>query len=334
MLRKIINDSSKAIFCFILVVAFSVPMVTNAADSRPVRINFFVDDDKDSVVRAMAARLKELVAKQIGAASIQIKVESLGDRDLFEEMRVGNAQMIAPKLSRLKRYTRRLQVFELPFIFYSEKAANNFLDGDWGKRLLSLLKNKGVNAHGYIHQGMKHLTSDVEIVTPPDAENKAMGIFYSNTSKQYFENIGSEIVSLNDTEENSALSNDRVNITENNWGRIYNQKLYTQHQYILESNHTYTGNVLISSEDIWTKIPKKLIPTFEKIIQESIDYGNDYARKRNNAYRQAILNTGNSTIHELAVRDRYLWIEAASRVWSLYENEIGAQLIDAAASHR
>ncbi len=161
-----------------------------------------------------------------------------------------------------------------------------------------------------------------------------MGVFYSNTSKEYFENIGSKIISLNDTEENSALSNNRVNITENNWGRIYNKKLYGQHEYVLESNHTYTGNVLITSQDLWGKIPAELVQVLEDLIRESIEYGNDYARKRNNRYRQAIVNTGGNTVHELAARDRYLWIEAASYIWSQYEDEIGAQLIDAAASHR
>ncbi|MGH1543197.1 MAG: TRAP transporter substrate-binding protein DctP [Arenicella sp.] len=333
MFERFINQYRKTFWCCVLLTALSVPLRASADSNSPVLINFFVDDDKDSVVRAMGNRFKELVAKQIGA-KVQVNIHGLGDRDLFEEMRVGNTQMIAPKLSRLKRYSRRLQVFELPFIFYSEKAARNFLDGEWGKRLLISLKNKGVNAHGYIHQGMKHLTSDVEILTPNDASGKAMGIFYSNTSKQYFENIGSEIVSLNDTEENSALSNNRVNITENNWGRVYNQKLYGQHEYVLESNHTYTGNVLITSKDIWEEMPAQLVPVLEKIIKESIEYGNDYARKRNERYRQAVVNTGSNTVHELAARDRYLWIEAASYIWSLYEDEIGSQLIDAAASHR
>ncbi len=334
MFERFMNQYRKVFCCCVLLTVLSVPFTATATDNNsPVLINFFVDDDKDSVVRAMGIRFKELVAKQIGA-KVQVNIHGLGDRDLFEEMRVGNTQMIAPKLSRLKRYSRRLQVFELPFIFYSEKAARNFLDGEWGKRLLISLKNKGVNAHGYIHQGMKHLTSDVEILTPEDAKDKAMGIFYSNTSKQYFENIGSEIVSLNDTEENSALSNNRVNITENNWGRIYNQRLYGQHEYVLESNHTYTGNVLITSNDIWEKMPAQLVPVLEEIIKESIEYGNDYARKRNERYRQAVVNTGSNTVHELAARDRYLWIEAASYIWSLYEDEIGSQLIDAAASHR
>ncbi len=81
-------------------------------------------------------------------------------------------------------------------------------------------------------------------------------------------------------------------------------------------------------------MPAQLVPVLEEIIKESIEYGNDYARKRNERYRQAVVNTGSNTVHELAARDRYLWIEAASYIWSLYEDEIGSQLIDAVASHR
>jgi len=333
-MRKLTNQYTKSL-CFVLFyLVLSAPLVANAAvrNAKPVQINFFVDDDKDSVVKAIGIKFQELVKKKIGNNVVQVKLHSLGDRDLFEEMRVGNTQMIAPKLSRLKRYSKRLQVFELPFIFYSEKAASNFLDGEWGERLLILLKRQGVNAHGYVHQGMKHMTSDNAIVLPSDAVNKSIGIFNSNTSKQYFKQVGLNIVPINDIEQAAALTNNSINITESNWKRIYNQSLYKQHRYILESNHTYTGNVVITSNDIWAKIPAKVTPVLEKIIQESIEYGNNYSRKRNDAYRQAISNTG--TISELAARDRYLWIEAASQIWALYEDDIGSQLIAAAASHR
>lgn len=304
------------------------------ANKVPISLNFIVDDDPNSVVRATGVKLKELVATEIPESVLSVNIESLGDRDLFEEMRVGNAQIIAPKISRLKRYSKRLQVFELPFIFYSEKAAKNFLDGLWGQRLLQALNNLGVNAHGYIHQGMKHITSDFPIEIPDDATEKAMGIFFSNTSKQYFESVGSDIVSLNDTEENAAMSNNLVNMTENNWARIYHKKIYAQHRYVLESNHTYTGNVLITNQDIWDSLPKKYVAELKKAIQAAIEHGNQYADSKNRFYRSVVAGSDNTSVSELAARDRYLWIEAANKIWSRYEDDIGSQLIDAAASHR
>ncbi len=335
--NKYINYASYCLLCASIIASVSVS-AAEKSQSLPVKntveIKFLVDDDKNSVVRATALKFKELISKQVSANHMKVVVESLGDRDLFEEMRVGNAQMIAPKLSRLKRYSKRLQVFELPFIFYSGKAARNFLDGEWGDRLLHSLKQQNVDAHGYIHQGMKHLTSDTPISLPEDASDKAMGIFYSNTSKQYFEDIGSEIVALNDIEENSALSNGRVNITENNWSRIYNQNIFNEHKYVLESNHTYTGNVLISSPGLLDQMPAKLLPIIEKAIKDSIEYGNEYASKKINSYRNIVLNSGSNIVQELAARDRYLWIEEANKIWSQYEDDIGLQLINAAASHR
>ena len=325
-----INQYIKRFFsCFCL--AFILIQTSHA---ETIQVNFFVDDDRNSVVRATGMKLKELVEKQIPSNVMQVRIESLGDRDLFEEVRVNNAQIIAPKVSRLKRYSKRLQVFELPFIFYSAKAAEDFLDGEWGNRLLRSLKQQGVNAHGYLHQGMKHITSDFSIEIPEDTAKKAMGIFFSNTSKQYFEGIGSQIISLNDTEESAALSNNRINMTENSWSRIYNKKIFDQHKFVLESNHTYTGNVLITHKNIWERLPKQYAQTFEKIIQESIRHGNQYSKEKINAYRKIIASSPNMTVRQLPARDRYLWIEKASKLWAIYENDIGSALIDAAASHR
>ena len=93
--------------------------------AQGITINFPVGTQQSSVVRVMALKLQELVAKEIGADALQVNVVDR-KKDLFEEMIIGNAQMIAPKLSRFKRYLKRIQVFELPYMFYSGKAAEDF----------------------------------------------------------------------------------------------------------------------------------------------------------------------------------------------------------------
>ena len=120
-------------------------------------IKLLVDGGKSSVIVQTAYMLKELVSTRILQDELKVEVKTLGDRDLFEELRTNQAQIIAPKISRLKRYIKRLQVFELTFIFYSDVAAENFLEGEWENRLLNLLNRLDVNAHGYIHKEVNHL---------------------------------------------------------------------------------------------------------------------------------------------------------------------------------
>ena len=52
----------------------------------------------------------------------------------------GNVEIAAPAVSKIKKYAPRLQVLDLPFLFVSPDAANNFLQGPYGDRMLRLVE--------------------------------------------------------------------------------------------------------------------------------------------------------------------------------------------------
>jgi len=227
-----------------------------------------------------------------------------------------------------------MQVFELPFLFYSPKAAENFLDGVWGERLLSSLAIRGIVAHGYLHRGMKNFTSHDPITLPTDLTDKRLGVFNSNTAKEHYKTLNIKTVNLSNDQASIALKHNLVDALENNWGTIYNQKIHDQQKYILETGHAYTGNVLITTSKIWETIPEELQPVLKQIIHESIEFGNQKAQETNEQFREDIIAKSNNVIKTLSLEKRYQWIEASRKVWSTYEDEIGTQLINAAASHR
>ena len=82
---------------------------------------------------------------------------------------------------------------------------------------------------------------------------------------------------MNDTEENAALANNRINVTENNLDRIVSKRIYNNYKYILESNHTYTGNVLITSDFLWSNLDESYHSILNEIISDSIIFANEYA---------------------------------------------------------
>ncbi len=305
-----------------------------AWNAETITINFPIDDDPASPINAVAKKVKELSIQRLGEHIIKVNLYPASGKDLFLEMEQGYAQMIAPSLPSLKRYSTRMQVFELPFLFYSAKAAENFLDGEWGIRLLDSLSLTGISAHGYIHRGMKHLTSNIEIKKPSDLALLKLAISESNTAQQHYQSLGVEVINLNKTQIPQALLSKKVDATENNWENIFFQKLSEQQSFILETGHAYSGNVVISKESIWKQIPPELQPVLKNIIKDAISYGNQQAKKLNQSLRKNIIESGAVTIAELSVGERYEWIAAAQEVWKSYENEIGVNLIREASTFR
>ena len=77
----------------------------------------------------------------------------------MEALLLGDVQFIAPSLSKFDRYAKKVQVFDLPFLFDDIEAVDRFQSSPAGKALLDSMKSKGIQGLAYWHNGMKQLSS-------------------------------------------------------------------------------------------------------------------------------------------------------------------------------
>jgi C4-dicarboxylate-binding protein DctP len=56
-----------------------------------------------------------------------------GDAKELEALLLGDVQFIAPSLSKFDRYTKKIQVFDLPFLFDDIAAVDRFQNGAEGQ---------------------------------------------------------------------------------------------------------------------------------------------------------------------------------------------------------
>ena len=77
----------------------------------------------------MANKFKDLVAERL-AGKVEVEVfpnsQLFGDNKVLEAMLLGDVQMGAPALSKFSRYTKQLQIFDLPFLFKDMAAVEKF----------------------------------------------------------------------------------------------------------------------------------------------------------------------------------------------------------------
>ena len=86
-------------------------------------------------------------AKLPGKVNVQVFPNSqlFGDAKELEAVLLGDVHFIAPSLSKFDRYTKKLQVFDLPFLFDDIAAVDRFQSSPKGQELLGSMVSRGAS---------------------------------------------------------------------------------------------------------------------------------------------------------------------------------------------
>ncbi len=301
--------------------------------SAPITIKFSHVVAENTPKGQMAIKFKELVEERLPG---QVKVDVYPNGQLFNDdtvlqaMILGDVQMAAPSLSKLQKYTDQLQIFDLPFLFKDLAAAERFQQSDEGQRLLNSMRKKGLVGLGYLHNGMKQLSSNDPIIVPADAAGKKFRIMTSDVLQAQFEAVNSMPLKKPFSEVFTLLQTKAIDGQENTWSNIYSKKFYEVQPHITETNHGLLDYLVITSVEFWNEIPNQTRDVIKKSLDEAIEYGNGKALAFNLRDKKFIADSGVSTIHTLTDAQREEWVNAMKPVWNKFSDKIGSDLIDAA----
>ena len=96
------------------------------------------------------------------------------DNTVLQAMLLGDVQLAAPSLSKFGKYTKKLPIFDLPFLFKNIQAAERFQQGPAGQKLLMSMESKGLIGLGYLHNGTKQLSASKPLRVPADAKGVSL----------------------------------------------------------------------------------------------------------------------------------------------------------------
>ena len=104
-----------------------------------------------------ALKFKELAEKKLaGKVEVQVFPNSqlFGDGKEMEALLLGDVQIIAPSLAKFGKYTKQLQIFDLPFLFTDLDAVNRFQASADGQALLvAMTEVAQFLAHAIVRDG-------------------------------------------------------------------------------------------------------------------------------------------------------------------------------------
>jgi C4-dicarboxylate-binding protein DctP len=186
-----------------------------------------------------ALKFKELAEKKLpGKVTVQVFPSSqlFGDAKELEALLLGDVQFIAPSLSKFDRYTKKLQVFDLPFLFEDVDAVDRFQSGAQGKALLESMKSRGLLGLAYWHNGMKELSTNKDMLKrPEDVKGLKFRIQASDVLEAQFRQLGANPQKMAFSEVYQALQTGVVDGQENTWSNIYSQKFFEVQKTVAET---------------------------------------------------------------------------------------------------
>jgi C4-dicarboxylate-binding protein DctP len=289
----------------------------------------------DNTPKGQAAiKFKELAEKKLpGKVTVQVFPSSqlFGDAKELEALLLGDVQFIAPSLSKFDRYTKKLQVFDLPFLFNDIDAVDRFQSSAQGKGLLESMKNRGLLGLAYWHNGMKELSTDKDqLKRPEDVKGLKFRIQASDVLEAQFRALGANPQKMAFSEVYQALQTGVVNGQENTWSNIYSQKFFEVQKTIAETNHGVIDYMVVTNAKWWDGLPAEVKKGLSEAMAEATAYGNKIANDINEGDKKRIADAGKAKIQKLSKEDVAAWRKAMEPVWKKFEADIGNDLIAAA----
>ena len=305
--------------------------LANAAQPIVIKFSHVVAENTPKGQGALL--FKKLVEQRLGGrVEVDVYPNSslFGDGKEMEALLLGDVQMLAPSLAKFEQYTRKVQIFDLPFLFDDIQAVDRFQRSPQGRALLTSMQGKGILGLAYWHNGMKQLSANRPLLEPEDARGLKFRVQASDVLNEQFRQLRAISRKMSFAEVYQGLQTGVVNGTENPWSNIYSQKMHEVQKYITESDHGVLDYMVITNTKFWNGLPEDVRGVLAKTMDEVTVEVNKQAEALNQGDKQRIVEAKTSEIIELTPEQRAEWRKAMQPVWKKFEGEIGADLIKAA----
>ncbi len=328
MFKKITN-----LFTAITFVAVTLLFGFSATAQTPIVIKLSHVVAENTPKGQASLKFKELAEKKLpGKVQVQVFPSSqlFGDAKEMEALLLNDVQIIAPSLSKFDRYTKKIQVFDLPFIFKDAEAALRFENSKEGKALLKSMEDKGLIGLNYWGNGMRHFSANKDFRLPQDVKGLKFRIQASDVYEAIMKSLGANGQKMAFAEVYQALQTGVVDGQENSFSNTYSQKFHEVQKTIVESNHGILDYMVVVNAKWWNGLPADVKKGLTEAMNEATVFNNQIAKQKNDEARAAIEAAGKAKIVKLTDAQLAEWKKAMQPVYKQFEADIGADLIKAA----
>lgn len=235
--------------------ALTFAATTASADVRERKVKFggnLADDSPQAL--AMKKFANDLKAATGGKWQTQLfHNNTLGpDSQMQSALQGGVQELAVVGTPTLVGIVKEFGVFDFPFLFATEREADEVLDGPFGKRLLDRLADVGLVGLTYWENGFRSVTNSRRpIQRVEDLAGVKLRVMQNPVALDTFKALGANPVPMAFSELFTALETRTIDGQENPIVIIQTSRFYEVQKYLTVSRHVYTPFIVIASKRWW-----------------------------------------------------------------------------------
>lgn len=193
------------------------------------------------------------------------------------------------------------------------------------------MEDVGFVGLGYWMSGMKYFSANKPLIVPTDANGLKFRVQNSDVAKAMIAAMGGSPQPMAFAEVYGALQTGVVDGQENTWSNIYTKKFFEVQDSTTQTSHQLLAYLFMTSKEFLDSLDADTRAKFIQIADEVTVAANTSVKQKEEGNRKNILDAGGK-INELTPAQRKQWVDAMKPVWKQFEDEIGADIIAAAAA--
>lgn len=247
--------------------------------------------------------------------------------ELLEQLQMGTLEMAISSVAFLGAFTETTKLLDLPYLFQSNEAAEEVLDGDVGQTIFENLKPAGFEGMAWLATGWRHVTANKEIHKPEDMKGLKIRVMENQMHIDHFNALGASAVPMAFSELYTALQNGTMDAQENPFANIDGNRLYEVQKYIIKTGHIYDTSPLLASKTWWDSLSESDQKLIRECVNEMVTYERELSASNEAELEEKIGNNGTNVVITLTDEERQAFKDAAQPVYDKYGPEIGEDLI-------
>ena len=116
--------------------------------------------------------------------------------ELLEQLQMGTLEMAISSVAFLGAFTETTKLLDLPYLFQSNEAAEEVLDGDVGQTIFENLQPAGFEGMAWLATGWRHVTANKEIHKPEDMKGLKIRVMENQMHIDHFNALGASAVPM------------------------------------------------------------------------------------------------------------------------------------------
>lgn len=308
------KDQPKELKSYEIKLAHGSPAVNDRLEAACLEFKKYVEEKTNGRVK-----VSTYPANQLG-----------GEREQMEGVQMATIQMAAITTGPFPGIFKDIMVFDLPYLFSSQKVAWEVLDGPVGQELLeNLRKATGIRTLVWGENGFRNFTNDIRpIRKPEDLKGLKIRTMENPAHMAMVKTLGGDPTPMSWAEVYTALSQKTIDGQENPISIIQSMKFWEVQKYCTLDGHLYSPYLFIINDDFFNSLDEEA----KQAVVEGAKHWQKVERELNTKQCDAavdILKQNGMKVEELSQEEIVAFRDATKSVYDDFgKKNLGEELMN------